>query len=53
MFVFKVITLVIIATLGTSIQGQDQSKSKKSDDLETQASGKLQSFLKHSKEIVF
>jgi hypothetical protein len=33
-----VFTFVILATLGARIQGQDQSKSKKSDDLETQAS---------------
>jgi hypothetical protein len=40
LFVLKVIAFVILTTLGARIQGQDQRKSKKSDDLETQASGK-------------
>jgi hypothetical protein len=45
MFVLKVITFVILATLGARIEGQDQRKGKKSDDLEAQASGKqLQNF---------
>jgi hypothetical protein len=39
LFLLKVFTLVILATLGARIQGQEQRKSKKSDDLEVQASG--------------
>jgi len=40
MFLLKVFTFVILATLGARIHGQDQRKSKKSGDLEAQASGK-------------
>lgn len=47
----QVIIFVILTTLGARIQGQDQRKGKKSDDLQAQASGKwLQKFFTHLKE---
>jgi hypothetical protein len=37
---FKVVALVILVTLGSRIHGEDRHNERKSEDLETQASGK-------------